>query len=790
MTGDRTVEQALTEAIRKAADYNPEVQEAPACVLWPDEDRQWETVIPALQDVMPELLVLGDYAPDRRAGPAIWLRCVLAQTLEDVVLPAGRVPVIYSPGVARRDLRAVDQCPDTLKPLAELQFRGTIWSQVNSKDWTVLAFLKSEQGGLGLDVATDKESRQSMNLALPKLLDQDLELLQGRHLDKDYFNTLLTGGDPTKDLLQWLNQGTDTFRSSRTENEWQAFVQVCRSQLAFDPENQGPLEAAAHLAGRQGPWLAVWERFSEAPHRYRHIPEFIRRCRPPTFDLFADAETAGGWPQWNDQEEDRLARELVGLRNMAPHKARRRLQELEATHAARRDLVWAELGQAPLALALEALAEMAEVTAQSLAAGEVQDMATAYEARGWRADDCLLQALSRVGEGRPFEAVSSAIRAVYAPWAEEAARHLQTQWDPEEDGAFAKERKAAGWKAEGTECVLFVDGLRFDCAKRLQSKLVEAGLEVDELTRWAPLPSVTGTGKYAVAPVLDGSHIGEEPDPGDFTPITRHLFQKLVTQAGWQFLNRESVLNVHREGDPRYNAWAEFGDLDHEGHDRGWKLAQRVDALLEDVQDRIHALLEVGWNRVRVVTDHGWLLLPEGLPKTDLAAGLAESKWGRCAVLKEGAESSVKAFPWYWDPKQHFALAPGISCFKANQEYTHGGLSLPECLNLKFTVTPGAAGTGHATLEFTDVAWQGLRLRVAVDSELIEDFGDMLLDLRQQAGNPQSSIAMSANNLKADGRGSVVVPDEDLHGEEVQIVILDDRGDLMAQKRTLVGGEC
>ena len=45
----------LLMAVRDAAVFNPEVQEAPACILWPDRDRQWEAVIPRLQSEMPEL---------------------------------------------------------------------------------------------------------------------------------------------------------------------------------------------------------------------------------------------------------------------------------------------------------------------------------------------------------------------------------------------------------------------------------------------------------------------------------------------------------------------------------------------------------------------------------------------------------------------------------------------------------------------------------------------------------------------------------------------------------------
>ena len=125
----------LLKTLRDSAIFNPEVQVSPRCVLWPDKDRQWEAVIPRLQSEMGELLVLGDYVPENRVGPAIWLRCVIAGQAADVTLPADRVPVFYLPGVSRQDLRAIEDCPDLLKPLAELQYRGVIWSQANAKDW-------------------------------------------------------------------------------------------------------------------------------------------------------------------------------------------------------------------------------------------------------------------------------------------------------------------------------------------------------------------------------------------------------------------------------------------------------------------------------------------------------------------------------------------------------------------------------------------------------------------------------------------------------------------------------
>jgi hypothetical protein len=33
--------------------------------------------------------------------------------------------------------------------MKELHYRGIVWSQINARDRTILAYLKSDQGGLG-----------------------------------------------------------------------------------------------------------------------------------------------------------------------------------------------------------------------------------------------------------------------------------------------------------------------------------------------------------------------------------------------------------------------------------------------------------------------------------------------------------------------------------------------------------------------------------------------------------------------------------------------------------------
>jgi len=778
----RVVNQLL-RTVRSAGLFNPEVHVAPACILWPDQDRQWEAIIPRLQKDLPELFVFGNYSPENRTGPGIWLRCVIAGKVEAYkeLLDAkgNNLPVIiYLPGISRQDLRAVESCPDHLKPLAELQYRGVIWSQINAKDWTILAYLKSDQGGLGLDVAQDNDTKNAMKLALYLLLDEDLELLRDKRLDKDYFNTLLTGGDPVRDLLQWLDQG-EAFQIGRDDNEWKAFVAICKSQLAFNPQKEGLLAGASKLAIHKGPWQAVWDRYCEAPKRYPNIPDLIRKCPAPDDTMFWDMGYGSfeGWPQWNQDQENSLRKSMAAIRDLPPHEARKKLLELEKLHRPRRKLVWAELGEAPLAVALESLAILAQVTGSGLNAGEIDDLAAGYTHQGWKADDSFIRALEPIEKNEDLEVVSTVIRSIYQPWAEDSARHLQQIWIE----SAPEKVKVQG--AGDNECIVFVDGLRLDCAMRLSEMLEGAGYVVARREYWAALPSVTGTGKPAVAPFNRKSNrIAEEPEGFSFEVMSAYHLRKALEESGYRFLEKDS--HSHSSHLDIQKAWSEFGDIDHEGHSRGWKLARQMNALLREISAHVIDLLGSGWKTVRIVTDHGWLLLPGGLPKADLPGALSETKWGRCASLKPGSMTEERLYPWYWNPNRYFALADGISCFKGREEYAHGGLSLQECLLLRLDVSAGNKAKRKAHLKVTDVKWTGLRCKVAVLGEC----PGIDVDIRLNAGEADSSVVMNTKPLNENGMASVVVEDDELQGREVFIVLLDADGAPVAQRTTVIGG--
>ena len=225
-----TLLEAVRSSLLRASRYNPGDVVAPAAVLWTDTDGQWQQVAEQLRTLMPELLTLGEFDQKTRTGPAIWLRTVIEREVrkakfKELQWQDDAVPVIYMPGVSRQTLRAVEECPDALKPLVELQYRGAVWTQKNGKDWTVRAFLVSDDGGLGLDVAEDKATLNAMQGAMARLAVTPIARLRGRRLEAEHFDKLMIGDTP-RDLLLWLGDPEGT-RRQWDDAKWSAFRNRC-----------------------------------------------------------------------------------------------------------------------------------------------------------------------------------------------------------------------------------------------------------------------------------------------------------------------------------------------------------------------------------------------------------------------------------------------------------------------------------------------------------------------------------------------------------------------------------
>ena len=101
------------------------------------------------------------------------------------------------------------------------------------------------------------------------------------------------------------------------------------------------------------------------------------------------------------------------------------------------------------------------------------------------------------------------------------------------------------------------------------------------------------------------------------------------------------------------------------------------------------------------------------MPSLSLKKYLTECRWSRCAVIKEGAQAEVPTAGWYWDPKQAVAFAPGAYCFTSVMEYSHGGISLQECLTPDLTFS-NVAERKTLSVTIESVQWLGLRCRVVI----------------------------------------------------------------------------
>lgn len=255
-----TLLNALAERVRQAADFNKATEKPPAIVLWPDGDRRWQPLIPALRRVMPDLWTLGPYQPTDRQGPAIWIKWMLGAAPPQ---PPG-IPVLYLPGVERLQFRSLEDFPEPLRPIAELQFRGTWWTQQNGKDWTPLAFLKATQGGLGLDVANDTATVTALQRMLGRLAKVPVASLRKGRLEAEDFWALLTD-DLVGSVLDWLDDSAGQ-RKPYTDEEWAVFKEYVQAKLAIDVDADGRSLRASGSCSAKGPGPAA---VGEASSLYR-----------------------------------------------------------------------------------------------------------------------------------------------------------------------------------------------------------------------------------------------------------------------------------------------------------------------------------------------------------------------------------------------------------------------------------------------------------------------------------------------------------------------------------------
>lgn len=793
-----TVADLLVESLR-ARTAVPDGQTPPAAILWPDPKEEWRGLLPILRDTAPELLVLGDYDPDTATGPAIWLRCVVDGTLPAPTSPgvtssAATVPILYLPGVRREELRAGTDCPDHVKPLVELMYRGALWHHPNGRPWTPGAFMRHADKGLGLDVARDSETGAALTSALPEVARLPVAQLVGRRWDADDFNRLLAG-DLERDVLRWIADADDTRR--RMGARWGAFCSRCRSELELDPERDVDVVAGVKLARSTDRWMDVWKRFAEAPSIHTGVVEVLRRSRPPD----QIALEPDRWPDLNDEAETEARKALANVPEQSPNDARQAVLALEKAHGFRRDWLWASLGHSPVAQLLEPLARLAEATTVPVGGSTPSEAADHYANGGWQSDAAAQEALARAAslDDALVALVAQVVRLLLEPWMDSAATALQSAWErsPVADSTV---------EAAPDECIVFVDGLRYEAGRRLAERLEANGCTAQVSRRWAALPTVTATAKPAVAPVADqvsGGALGpdfrpvlaatprkdsnaqaaDQPLPAD----AAHL-RKAVAQRGYQVFAGN---NPEMPGEADARGWMETGEVDKLGHDhvdsaptKSATFAQAVEAEISRLSQRIAGLLDLGWRSVRVVTDHGWLWLPGGLPMVALPKHLTVSKWARCATVSgDSKPGDADRFPWHWNAAQWFATPPGVACFSKQDAYAHGGVSLQECLIPDIVVERGdGRAQSDPTAAVQSITWRRLRCFAEVKAS----GGPVTADLR--LGTPSgASVAATPKPVADDGSVSLVLAGDEHEEATLSLVVTDADGRVLAHRSTRPG---
>jgi hypothetical protein len=514
--------------------------------------------------------------------------------------------------------------------------------------------------------------------------------------------------------------------------------------------------------------------FSNAPAKYPELIDLLRIAKPDDLGSGVFSIPEESWPQINESKEGELKKALFEASKLSPIESLARIRILFQEHKERLIWVWAELGFAHLIKALKHLLAMADITAVPFPFSTLEDLKEYYIRKGYLADQHMRKALAEVRAEKDVEVVRSLIVNLYKPWLQSITEKFQ--------GLVENNYSIFSEPYQGIEheiYILFVDAFRFELAKEFAERLDGTKYKLDLKPFWSAIPSVTATGKphfSPVAPAIDttSKSIEFRPQLLNGKDLQTAAFREALEKADFHFIAKSDQIN------PEQKNWQEIGEIDKKGHAEQAEVVRSIRDLLDQVNEVIEEAFLKGIKRIMIVTDHGWLLLPGGLPKEELKKDLTETRWGRCALIKEGAPCSLLHLPWRWNPGTFIAFAPGISFFKKNEEYAHGGISLQECL-LPVLVIENLT-TSNNTARITDAKWVGLTCRITTT-----DAQDgYKVDIRTKFNDPSTSVLLSANRSVIENKITLMV-DDTAENQSVVVVLIDGNDRIIDKKLTLAG---
>ena len=764
----------VIQSLVLAAQHNSSIMVKPEVILWPDPDHQWESVIPVLQEKIPYLLIYGYYQPEKKQGPAIWLKCMIAKTLPEATWLESDTPIIYLPGISKQDFKNISTADQSLQPLMEYQYTGTLWLHENGKEWTLPAFVQNAQAGLGVKMVQDNATKDALLAALPGIF-QDTEVFYKKTFVDAEFLLATIFPDIISNILKWMAEG-DSFMNTLSTEKRDTFINLCRTRYEFEPDYRNIKEIAFKLGSQKNSWAQVWQYFANSPKKYPKIPELLGLAKPDDLGIGIFALPENSWPQTNEDKENQLRNALLHISKTKITEVNKIINQLFQTNLNRKDTVWHELGYAPLVDSLEYLVEMTKYCTLPFPSSNLNELAIFYTETGYKADMSMRNALAAAQSEKDKNAVVSVITSIYRPWLERITQKFQqlivTDSSPITDQKF---------KEETEDFLLFVDALRFELAVDFYQKLTDAEFDVNLEYKWTALPTLTPTAKPFNSPIADlinsSSNCNEfRPQLNNGKDIQTAIFRDTLLLKDFHYAASVSSIN---EGE---KTWMEIGDIDTKGHEEQANMVKRIEELYTSFLETIEEIFSKGVTRIKVVTDHGWLLLPGGLPKTELSKNLTETRWGRCALIKEGASSDLLHLPWRWNPSVFIAYAPGISFFKKNEEYAHGGLSVQECLIPEIHIQNSKKRKYSGKI--TSIKWNNLICKIEVEGA--EDGSK--IDIRTKPTDETTSIVISAEEKKLikENKCSLMVNDSS-EGSATWVILTTPTGIIIDKQMTSVG---
>lgn len=767
---NKSFKDRLITSIRYAAKYDSGNMVAPKVILWPDPDKQWQSIIHLLQAEMPELLIWGKYDPEHNTGPAIWLKCMVERTIPEANWDKTLNPVIYLPGISKTDLKNLANADPTIAPLMEYQYTGALWLHRNGKEWTVGAFLQNKEEGMGLNLAQDGFTRDASLKLLPKIF-QDGEIHYPSHVTSEFLYQLLFENEK-QSILEWMCKG-DAFLQAMDVDKQQVFVNICKSRYGFFPNHKNILSIAEKLGMKTLNWGKVWDYYVLAPQRFPEIEGYLDSVKPLDMGdgLFSLPEDS--WPQLNAAQEENLRNEMQAFSSLSSDQAVAKIKELNTQHEKRCQWVWATLGKANLAFTLKYLHELAEGITKAYDANSIASLRAYYENDGYKIDFAVIKALEAARTDKEKQAVKTVLKVIYTPWVERLTRKFQELVNTDHAVFTGIEIRE-----EDSEFILFVDAFRYDIAMHWINVMQDKHFKINFETTWTPLPSLTPTCKPYVSPVA--GKISTESLPNEFRPqtkenkeLTTFQFEAELDATGYIFLRNTSEL---RRGQ---KTWMEIGKIDQYGHQEQADLVYRIKYLFDLIEEKVNDVFSAGFRKIKIVTDHGWLLVPGGMPRENLPKDHIETRWGRCAILKDGVPSSLLHLPWYWNPFIMVAYAPGISFFKANNEFAHGGVSLQECLVPVLTIE--SESRAHQAISMS-IKWTGLKCTIELEGVQ----PDYNIEIRTRHTDEKTVISKT-KQIGGEAKISLFVENADFESTAAFIVITNNLGVVIHKQQTIVG---